>query len=140
MLNCVVLKKYLPFILFLAAAVLLLWIKQNQRGESEAGSKSTVSKKKEEPFARDTAILVYSKHAKCRMGCRQIDEEEVEDILLNGKINYQKIEEDEQGITYPLEGLTKDKQYVRIVYAPKPDAIVVVTVIDLEKEWICNCN
>ncbi|RYG43211.1 MAG: DUF4258 domain-containing protein [Chitinophagaceae bacterium] len=83
---------------------------------------------------------MYSRHAKCRMGCRQIDKEEVQDILVNGKINFQRVEEDAEGITYPIEGLTKDRQYVRIVYAPKPGAIVVVTAIDLEKEWPCDCN
>ncbi len=134
------LKKYLPYILFIAAAILLFWIKTNQRGEKKAREVAIENTGSKDPFVRDTAMLVYSNHAKCRMGCRQIDREEVEDILMNGKINFSRVEEDEEGITYPIEGLTKDRQYVRIVYAPKPDAIVVVTAIDLEKEWPCNCN
>ena len=134
------LKKYLPYILFIAAAIFLFWIKTNQRGEKKAREAAIENTGSKEPFVRDTAMLVYSRHAKCRMGCRQIDTEEVEDILMNGKINYSRVEEDEEGITYPIEGLTKDRQYVRIVYAPKPDAIIVVTAIDLEKEWPCSCN
>ena len=135
------LKKYLPFILCIAAAALLYWIKTNQRGEKKKAEITGVEKSSEkEPFARDTALLAYSKHAKCRMDCRQIDKEEVQDILMNGKINFQRVEEDAEGITYPIEGLTKDGQQVRVVYAPKPDAIVVVTAIDLEKDWPCNCN
>ena len=134
------LKKYVPYILFIAAAILLFWIKTNQRGEKKAREVAIENTGSKDPFVRDTAMLVYSNHAKCRMGCRQIDREEVEDILMNGKINFSRVEEDEEGITYPIEGLTKDRQYVRIVYAPKPDAIVVVTAIDLEKEWPCNCN
>jgi hypothetical protein len=136
----VVLKKYLPFILFIAAAALLFWIKTNQRGEKKAKQIAVENTGKKEPFVRDTALLVYSRHAKCRMGCRQIDKEEVQDILLNGKINFQRVEEDAEGITYPIEGLTQDRQYVRIVFAPKTNAIVVVTAIDLEKEWPCDCN
>ncbi len=31
--------------------------------------------------------LIYTKHAKCRMGCRYISEDEVAYILRNGKVN-----------------------------------------------------
>jgi hypothetical protein len=41
---------------------------------------------------------------------------------------------------YALEGLTKDGQEVRIIFANSPRGIVVVTVIDLENEWKCNCK
>ena len=133
-------KRYLPLILCIAAAGLLFWIKTNQRGDKKKQKTETININAAEPFVRDTSLLVYSRHAKCRMDCRQIDQEEVRDVLLTGKINFRRVEEDEQGITYPIEGLTKDKQYVRVVYAPKKDAIVVVTAIDLEKEWPCNCN
>lgn len=74
------------------------------------------------------------------MGCRMIDDYEVKEILLTGKLEESRIEETEKGITYPLEGLTRDKQYVRVVFAPKEKETVVVTVIDLETEWPCNCN
>jgi len=74
------------------------------------------------------------------MECRHIDESEVKEILQEGKINYNKIEEDDKGKTYPLEGITHDHQLVRIVFAPHEKELVVVTVIDLEKEWPCDCN
>jgi len=74
------------------------------------------------------------------MDCRHIDETEVLEILATGSLNYDKIEEDSRGKTYPLEGKTHDDQHVRIVFAPKQDALVVVTVIDLDKEWACKCN
>ena len=131
-------KKYLPFLLFIAAAVFLYFIKTKQRGERKnAKITQTINA---EPINRDTSILVYSKHALCRMDCRQIDKEEVKDIVATGSINYSKVEEDDKGITYPLEGITKDKQFVRIVVAPKKNETVVVTVIDLEKDWACSCN
>ncbi len=132
------LKKYLPFLLFIAAAVLLYFIKTKQRGErKENRTTQTINA---EPINRDTTILVYSKHALCRMDCRHIDEEEVKDIVATGSINYSKVEEDEKGVTYPLEGITKDKQFVRVVIAPKKNETVIVTVIDLEKDWTCSCN
>jgi hypothetical protein len=74
------------------------------------------------------------------MACRHIDESEVMEILQTGELNYSKIESGSRGKTYPLEGITHDRQNVRIVFAPKNDELVVVTVIDLDKDWKCNCN
>lgn len=74
------------------------------------------------------------------MDCRKIDESEIREILKNGTINYKKIQNDKRGKTYPVEGFTHDKQHVRIVFAPKDDGLVVVTVIDLDTEWSCDCK
>jgi len=75
------------------------------------------------------------------MDCRKIDEAEVKEILKNGTINHQKIQSDKRGKTYPVEGYTRDKQHVRIVFAPKDDnTLMVVTVIDLGTEWTCDCK
>ncbi|MBX2887546.1 MAG: DUF4258 domain-containing protein [Ferruginibacter sp.] len=134
------LKKYTVYLMFAVAALLLLWIKLNQRGKKYAHDKIQVEAKAPEPFERNIALLNYSKHAQCRMGCRHIDKEEVEDILQNGKFNYQRTEEDEKGVTYAMEGITKDNQMVRIVFAPHSDKITVVTVIDLDTDWPCSCN
>ena len=148
------LKKYLPFIMLVAAALLLFFIKKNQRGTSktvrteQTEEKITVpavlpaDEKREEVegFNRNTTKLIFSKHAKCRMDCRKIDETEIREILKTGTINYQKIQNDKRGKTYPVEGLTHEKQHVRIVFAPKDDGLVVVTVIDLDTEWSCDCK
>ena len=74
------------------------------------------------------------------MECRNIDESEVKEILLEGDINFDKIEESSKGVSYPLEGITRDKQHVRIVFAPHDNKLVVVTVVDLDKEWECDCE
>lgn len=134
-------KKYFPLIALLAAAMLLFWVKKNQRGEKEQIDIAVdLPSDTGSPFTRDTALLMYSKHALCRMECRHIDEYEVKELLLEGKLNKGRIEEGPKGITYPLEGITRDRQHVRLVVAPGEDKIVVVTVIDLEKDWPCNCN
>ncbi len=96
--------------------------------------------KQYEGFDRNTSHLIFSKHAKCRMDCRHIDEAEVREILKNGVVNEKKIQRDKRGMTYPVEGTTRDGQRVRIVFAPKDDGLVVVTVIDLGTEWSCDCN
>lgn len=90
---------------------------------------------------RTTKKLVISKHGRCRMNCRNITEQEIKDILVNGTINYKKSYlNDARGPTYALEGITDDLQHVRIVFAPKQQHVVVVTVIDLDVEYECHCN
>jgi len=134
-------KKYLPFIALIAAALLLFWVKKNQRGKPvHIPVNIEVPVSNEEPVKRENVVLIYSKHARCRMDCREIDESEVKEILKEGKINYDKVEEGPKGKSYPFEGVTHDGQHVRIVFAPHENELVVVTVIDLEKEWQCNCN
>ena len=75
------------------------------------------------------------------MDCRHIEQSEVEDILKNGKINMGKSEpNDKPDPKYALEGSTKDGQAVRIIFAPSKRGMVVITVIDLGKEWTCDCK
>jgi hypothetical protein len=136
------LKKYLPLVVFVMAAALYWYIKINQRGPRQKHTTNHIQvlPGSEEPFVRDTTAIIYSRHARCRMDCRHINEAEVKQIILNGKINFAKIEEDNRGITYPLEGITQDKQFVRVVVAPKNHRLVIVTVVDLDTNWTCDCK
>lgn len=74
------------------------------------------------------------------MDCRQIDESEVKYILKHGSINRAKSQLKNEHSRYALEGFTGDGQQVRIVFAPEKEGLVVITCIDLKKEWKCNCN
>ena len=75
------------------------------------------------------------------MACRHIDEAEVQEILQKGRINYDKSDPASRpDPRYALEGTTRDGQEVRIVFAQADNGAVVVTVIDLQKEWSCNCK
>jgi hypothetical protein len=90
---------------------------------------------------RHPGKLIYTKHARCRMDCRHIDEAEVEDILAKGRINYRKSEPaGRPDPKYALEGATRDGQQVRIIFAPAKRGMVVITVIDLDTDWSCNCK
>ncbi len=134
-------KKYLPYIVLILAALLLFYVKKNQRGHVANNRPVDISVPADQlPFNREESRIIYSKHARCRMDCRHIDEAEVKDILETGVLNEERIERDNWGTTYPLEGVTKDKQHVRIVFAPGDKGLVVVTVIDLEKDWYCDCK
>ena len=89
--------------------------------------------------------LIYTKHARCRMECREISEQEVAFILDQGVINEQKskeVNEEASGHcpTYALEGNTKDGQHVRIIFAACDKITKVVTAIDLGKDHTCNCR
>ena len=143
-------KKYLPLILLIAAAAFLWYVKSHQRGHFPQNTNTeqhttttvpvTTNHNDNLPFNRHSGHLIYSKHARCRMECRHIDESEVKEVLEDGKLNYNKIEESDKGKSYPLEGITHDKQHVRIVFAPKRESLVVVTVIDLDNDWPCDCK
>jgi len=134
-------KKYFPIIALIAAVAFFYWIKNNQgdttqRKDIRVETDAFVTK----DFDRSIEQIIYSKHARCRMSCRQIDESEVKQILREGRINPEKIESSSKGVSYPLEGRTHDGQRVRIVFAPKEKTLVVVTVIDLDKEQECDCR
>ena len=91
---------------------------------------------------RNTKDLVLTKHVMCRMACREVSLEEIKDIIENGKVNYQKSGIGKKGdSTFAIEGISQDKQHLRVVVAPeKNGSLVVITCIDLEKEWPCHCN
>ena len=91
--------------------------------------------------ARDPSRLSYSKHARCRMECRNIDKDEVEEILTTCSINFAKSDTGSTGDPrYALEGITSDKQRVRIVVAAAEHATVLVSCIDLDRDWPCRCD
>jgi hypothetical protein len=92
-------------------------------------------------FDRRVGKLIYTKHARCRMGCRHIDESEVQEILETGIVNDRKSEPAARpDPKYALEGKTHDGQQVRIIFAPSDRGMVVVTVIDLDTDWSCDCK
>ena len=66
-------KKYLPYIVLIAAAMLFIWVKE-PAGKSERPSflfEAPIETKNGEPL-KDTTHLIYNKHAKCRMDCRKL--------------------------------------------------------------------
>lgn len=98
-------------------------------------------REREEGFDRNPDRLILTKHARCRMDCRHIDESEIREILAKGRVNHRKSEPaGRPDPKYALEGTTRDGQEVRIIIADSPRGTVVVTVIDLENEWKCNCR
>lgn len=145
-------NKWAPYILIIVLGAAVLLIKTCKSGdkktEPEPKPKVTNNDKKDPSaevnrdngFDRRISYLKYSDHAKCRMECRHITQTEVEEIMQDGKINYNKSDiQNTRCPRYALEGYTRDKQRVRIVYAQCNESTTVVTVIDLDTEFKCSC-
>ena len=141
-------KKAIPFILIIVMAIAVIIIKQCKNNKTSESKTSTNSDRKDPAdnvnrdrgFDRRISYIEYSNHARCRMECRHITQAEVEDIMKEGKINYNKSDlKNARCPRYSLEGITKDDQRVRIVFAQCNEKTEVVTVIDLDTEWECHC-
>lgn len=92
---------------------------------------------------RNPKELRLSKHARCRMDCRHIDESEVRQLLADGSINHHKSDLDHPDVCqkrYALEGRSHDDQQVRMIVASCGTTTTVITVIDLGEEWTCACD
>lgn len=101
------------------------------------------SKNSTEPDGRHKNIpqLIYTKHARCRMECRHINEQEIKDILEQDHINQRKSNDEGKPCpTYAYEGRSHDNQHLRIVIARCESVWKVVTCIDLDNEFECDCK
>lgn len=139
-------KKLAPLIVLAVLAVAIFIIKQCKHGSSassdkqERGQAHSGEVNRDRGFDRRVSYLQYSNHAKCRMACRHITQGEVEETMRDGKINYNKSDlQNARCPRYALEDVTKDDQRVRIVFAQCNNYTEVVTVIDLDTEWTCDC-
>ena len=139
----VFMRKWFPFLLVIILALVLFIIQKSRKdpGNNPRPGKdrpSTINRNR--GFDRRTGLLKYSNHAICRMECRKISKQEVQEIMQAGKINYKKSDvKNDRCPRYAVEGTTSDEQRVRIVFAQCNDSTVVVTVIDLETDYVCDC-
>ena len=137
-------KKAAPIVLVFALAALVFIIRQckdEQGTNNNTKRNNTTTTNRDKGFDRRISYLEYSKHAKCRMECRRISQTEVEEIMQDGKINYNKSDlQNARCPRYAVEGITNDNQKTRIVFAQCNDKTTVVTVIDLDTEWSCDCT
>lgn len=121
------LKRYLLTAVIVIAALLILL---NQPGANEFDA------------YREVTRLTYTGHARCRMDCREITEPEIRKVLSKGDLNEAKsgFDTKHKNHTYAVEGYGDDGQHIRVVVTPKNGSLLVITVIDLKKEWACDCN
>ena len=142
-------QKWIPILLIVLLGATLIVIKTCKNNKQLQPKPKVTNNDRNDPssnidrdrgFDRRTSYLEYSNHAKCRMECRHITQAEVEDIMKNGSINYNKSDiQNARCPRYAVEGTTGDNQNVRIVFAQCNEKTEVVTVIDLGTEWQCHC-
>lgn len=84
--------------------------------------------------------LELTHHARCRMGCRDVTEGEIRQLLVDGTWKPERTRDDGACPSHALEGRSADGQSLRIVYAACDDATRVVTVIDLGADPPCDCD
>lgn len=130
-------KKAIPYLVILVLFFVALAVRNSREGKS--ASSETTSADSLSVFSDPKAEYFFTKHARCRMECRDISQKEVKEIVRQASINYEKSDlHAPRGAKYALEGYTRDEnQHVRIIVAPKKRHLSIVTVIDLEKDWEC---
>ena len=136
-------KKALPYIVIVVLAILILGIKQcNKLRNTTTHTTTRTTATEQRGLNRNPSQINYSKHAKCRMDCRHITEQEVKDMLANGTINYKKsdLQKDDCHKRYAVEGYSKDNQHLRIIVVPCASEVTIVTCIDIGVEWECHCE
>lgn len=137
-------KKAFPYLVLIILALVVLFVKSNKTANTNKTDINTNNPTiNEKGLNRSPSIINYTKHARCRMKCREITENEIIDILKNGKINYRKsdLKLSECKKKYAIEGFSKsDNQHIRIVVAPCEGELSIITCIDLKNEYQCNCN
>lgn len=148
-------KKALPYIILIVLLLAAVMIRRcnstknttdNQKEKKKTEDvrnptepKTDNGKSNLDVFRDPASDFYFTKHARCRMKCRHITQEEVKEIVRKAEVNYKKSELDAaQGPKYALEGYTsRDNQHVRIIVAPKQRHLTIVTVIDLDEDWEC---
>ncbi len=132
-------KRKVPYLLLLFSVLLttLLLLYKTDRRENDNTLRRYDT---QEPDFRNRKPY-YTKHAICRMECRSIDETEVLEILREGTINYNKSDLSASPCpSYAVEGMTHDRQKVRVVVADCSSQPGIITVIDLGKDDDCQCD
>jgi hypothetical protein len=147
-------RRLFPYLLILVLALILWLVKRNQESSAkDLPKRNTPNNRKTTPrtdpdkkfdnnkpgLNRNTDNIKLTKHARCRMECRHITMREVKEIISKGEINYKKTEIDSTP-EYVLEGYSHERQHIRVVVAPEGERLVLITVIDLEEDWPCDCD
>lgn len=139
-------KKFIPYLILLGFFVVALLVKnwrEQQRSEAStenaSGQRQTSGRISLDVFRDTDAEYFFTKHARCRMECRNITQKEVKEIVRKANVNYNKSDlQASGGAKYALEGYTsKDRQHIRVIVAPRKKHLSIVTVIDLDKDWEC---
>ncbi len=92
------------------------------------------------PTAVSPALPADStRHARCRMDCRHINEAAVAHVLAHGTLDPARTRTDGSCPSHAVEAAHGGRD-LRVVFAGCPTQTRVVTVIDLDTDWTCTCD
>lgn len=137
-------KKGTPFLVIIVLALLVFTIRRCQQNRSDNRTTRTESRSTKDTHKRGLdrtlARIEYTEHARCRMKCRKISQEDVEDIMRNGDVNYRKSDVNDRPCpTYAVQGYTRDREHLRVIFGQCDDRTKVITCYNLEEEFECHC-
>lgn len=135
---------YIAIVLGIAVLAIVLVQKQLPRNQSGYGRHYPGSSSGDCTFRPQNtgAELDYSRHARCRMKCRDISQALVEDVYQNGSLNCAKSDPTGQKDgtpRYALELEDGTRGRVRIIVGDNPDYDVIITAIRLDEKDQCAC-
>ncbi len=84
--------------------------------------------------------LDITRHGACRMDCRKIDQGEAMTVLREGTLDPSRTRTDGPCPSHAIEGTGTDGHRLRVVFAECRDETRLVTAIDLDQDWPCDCD
>lgn len=84
--------------------------------------------------------LEITRHGACRMACREVDQQEALSVLREGTLIPERSRSDGACLSHAIEGKGTDGHRLRVVFAECPDETRLVTAIDLDEDWPCDCD
>ena len=116
----------------------------NKRPENKIEAPSISETFKETDLRYNGDAIKVTHHAKCRMNCRKIEAFEIQEIVDKKTINQRKTNRNPSPGKCPsiaYEGRTqRDNQKIRVILGECENRPIIITVIDLENEYRCNCK
>lgn len=95
---------------------------------------------RKEAFDRTPSHIYYTKHALCRMDCRKISKDDIDEIMKKGIINFNRSNRRGKPCpTFALQGETSDGEKLRVIFAQCTDETKVVSCYNLEEDFECHC-
>jgi hypothetical protein len=77
---------------------------------------------RKEAFNRNPKELIYTKHALCRMDCRQISKKDIDEVMKKGIINYNRSNRREAPCpVYAVQARISSGEYLRVIFAQCDD-------------------
>jgi|GEM_PF-4334200 len=84
--------------------------------------------------------LEFVPHARCRMRCRDISQDLVEQVYLKGKVNCAKSGEKKGDMRYALELEDTEGDNIRVIIEEENQKHIVITAIRIGGEDRCECS